>query len=644
MILVATAFRQPLSIANIPISSWLFAIRIWLATILALFVSFWLQLEAPSTAALTIAVLAEPTRGQALEKAGFRSFATIVGVTASIVVTGLFSQTELILAAFAVWLGICVFAAKLLDGNRAYAAALSGYTVGLIATQQIDHPQHVFEVGMARGVAIAVGILSMAVVNDLLFAPDHYPRLALQLAALHHRIRAYATAALNREPGVASKTFLALVRDILALRPAMTSVGLDSGSSLARSAAARSAIVALVAELLAARIEKIAQVDVATRDQTSVAFGGGRHSGLGARLPAQVADARHEPGVGSEGSAWTTRELLRRDEEVQENLLALRSARWPLRSWRAPLYRSYRIAAENGVRASLWIAIASAFFVCTGWPATSVSLSFVMLIGALGATTANPRGFTAMALVGAPIAAVLAGMLKFVILDGVDGFPSLTIAMAPFMVGAALLMTSRNLLWSSLGRVNLAFITIFVAPSNPQTYNPQTFLFTFVFIVAAAGLLLVAQTLIPPVSDHKRRMRLATTARGDLQQPQRLNRHSPEEAMFRDTSRLEQFLSSGGAQDSAALADMLSCFDQSAMLLLCKAKLTQLADAPLAPLAHRARAAIVTRDTGTLRAVAGEMRENASPTSPIEADVAACLFVACDLLERGRIEPFREVS
>src|SRR5215813_11012473 len=161
MTLGATTAQRPFSVATIPVSSWTFAIRIWLATILALFVSFWLQLEAPSTAAVTVAILAEPTRGQALDKAAFRLLATIVGVTASITITGLFSQArDLMLAASSVWLGLCVFAAKLLDGYRAYAAVLAGYTVGIIATQQIDNPQHVFEVGMERGAAIAVGIVS----------------------------------------------------------------------------------------------------------------------------------------------------------------------------------------------------------------------------------------------------------------------------------------------------------------------------------------------------------------------------------------------------------------------------------------------------------------------------------------------------
>jgi uncharacterized membrane protein YccC len=596
---VATTAGQPFTVAAIPVSAWSFAIRVWLATVLALFVSFWLQLESPTTAALTVAVLAEPTRGQALEKAGFRLLATFVGVTASIAITGLFSQArDLILAAFAVWLGICVFAAKLLDGYRAYAAVLCGYTVALIATQQIDNPQHVFESGMARGAAIVVGILSMMVVNTLVFAPDRQPRLGGQLAALHRRVREYANATLRGERG-SSTAFLTLLREIVALRPEITSVALEAGSGPVKSAAARSATVALIAELQAARI-------------------------------------KHDPE--GEASEWAARELRRRDDEVRQNLLALRSARWPLRVWRAPLYRSFGTAAESGVRAAAWFAIASTFYIWAGWPAASVSLSFVALIAGLGTITPNPRGFTALGLVGAPMAAFLAGILEFIILNGADAFPLLAIGLAPFTVGAALLTTSKNLLWSSLGRVNLSFIPMIVAPSNPQTYNPQAFLFTFLFIVVAVMLLLAAQTLIPPVSDDKRRMRLLAEARSELHEWVRPNGEAAEEAAFRDASRIEQFLGVEGAQDSRALAELVSCFDQSAMLRLCDTKLMQFPDGPLASLVGEARAAIAKRDTATLRATANRFREQAPQKDSTEADVAACLVMTSDILDRDRGE------
>jgi uncharacterized membrane protein YccC len=180
---------RPLSFGGAPLSAWAFGIRIWVAVVIALAASFWLELEAPSSAALTVAILAAPTRGQALEKACFRLLGTAIGVTAALAVTAVFSQTrDLILAAFAGWIGLCVFAAGLMDGNRAYAAVLSGYTLALIAIQQLDTPQHVFESSVARGAAIAVGIAAVASVNDLLAAPDSFPRLASQLAALHRRV------------------------------------------------------------------------------------------------------------------------------------------------------------------------------------------------------------------------------------------------------------------------------------------------------------------------------------------------------------------------------------------------------------------------------------------------------------------------
>jgi fusaric acid resistance family protein len=67
-------------------------VRIWLAVIVALYASFWLKLEAPSSAAITVAILALPTRGQGLEKAGFRLIATVIGVAASIAIAGIFPR------------------------------------------------------------------------------------------------------------------------------------------------------------------------------------------------------------------------------------------------------------------------------------------------------------------------------------------------------------------------------------------------------------------------------------------------------------------------------------------------------------------------------------------------------------------------
>ncbi|HEY9343878.1 MAG TPA: FUSC family protein, partial [Inquilinus sp.] len=428
---------RPLSFAGVPLRSWAFGIRIWIAMVVALAAGFWLQLEAPSTAAMTVAILAAPTRGPALEKACYRLLATALGVTAAIVIASLFSQTrDLFLAAAATWLGLCVYAAGVLDGNRAYAAVLSGYTVAIVAIQQLDAPQLVFETAVARGAAIAVGIAAVAVVNDLLATPDGHLQLAAQLAAIHGRVRDYAKAVLGDETTDAASA-AGLLRDIAALRPELASLATESASGPARSAAARSTAVALVAEVHAARALNALPVaaDPDVRGLMVSVLDGGNDE----PLPMAATSWRHDAGAPDSSPVpldWALRELLRRDGEVRNGLAALRSGARPRPAWRTPLHRAHAIAAAAGLRAAIYLGLASAVFVLAGWPAADASLTLVVIVIGLGALTPSPQAFTIAAVITSPIAAILTGILEFVVLDGVTGFPLLAIALAPFMIGA----------------------------------------------------------------------------------------------------------------------------------------------------------------------------------------------------------------
>src|SRR5262245_22712313 len=98
------AFR----LAGLPVSSWGFAVRLWIAVTISLLTSFWLQLEAPSSAALTVLILAEPTRGQALAKAGWRLIATVIGTAASIAIVGVVNKSGvMVFGAVAAMFGLC---------------------------------------------------------------------------------------------------------------------------------------------------------------------------------------------------------------------------------------------------------------------------------------------------------------------------------------------------------------------------------------------------------------------------------------------------------------------------------------------------------------------------------------------------------
>jgi uncharacterized membrane protein YccC len=618
-----------------PLGSWAFAIRIWIAAIVALYLSFWLQLEAPSTALVTVAIVAEPTRGQALEKAVFRVIATIIGVAASIIITGLFAQTrDFLLVACAGWLGLTVYVSGLLDGNRAYAAVLSGYTVALLSIRQIDDPGHVFESGMARGAAIIIGIVSIMIVNDLLSAPERHTTLAAQLADIHRRIGDYVKTAILGETTNPTAP-AALLAEIAAHRPEIASSAFESHSGPDKLAAGHNAAVALVAELHAARSLNVLPVvaDRATSERIVHALA--REEGE-LTLPTIV----WPRGTQSDASptatlAWTFKELLRRDEQVRQNLVALRTDRRPPCHWRALIYRSNRVAVEGGIRAAIWLALAGMVFVYAGWPAASSALSLVSITIGLGALTPNSRVATALALIAAPIAGIMAGVVEFVILDGADDFPLLAIGLAPLVIGAALLIASPNRKLSALGRTSLIFAVTTFLPSNPQIYDAQSYIFSFLFNCAAPGLLLAMQFLVPPVSEDRRRRWFLLSARQESAQvPSADRRFEPEEEMFRDAGRIGQILVAGGTAPNNVqeVEEALSHFDQSSTIRLCDDKLNMLANGPLAELAEEVRVALRKRELRSLRNASQALR-NVSPSDSLVSDLCPALMLASYQIE-----------
>ena len=177
----------------IPVHIWAYAFRIWLAAVVALYVAFWLELGGASSAAVTVAILAQPTRGAALAKAANRIAATLIGATMSVVIAGLFPGERIgMLGAFVCWICICVFVASYFRGYQAYAAVLSGYTVAIIALVNIDTPQSVFTTMTDRMAAITIGILCVTLINDVFGSPPVWRGLDRRINDIWQDVRGYA--------------------------------------------------------------------------------------------------------------------------------------------------------------------------------------------------------------------------------------------------------------------------------------------------------------------------------------------------------------------------------------------------------------------------------------------------------------------
>jgi hypothetical protein len=234
----------------------------------------------------------------------------------------------------------------------------------------------------------------------------------------------------------------------------------------------------------------------------------------------------------------------------------------------------------------------------------------------------------------------MAGILEFVVLDGATTFPLLAIGLAPFMIGAALLMTLPNRILSALGRLNLVFILALLAPSNPQTYNPKTFLFSVLFLLLATGLLFAAEIFIPPTSNDRRRHWLLASARRDLEHlpSQRRQDLAPEEAMFRDAGRVAQILAAGSnvPQHRPAMEEAMAIFDQAATLRLCEVELDRLAEGPLRTEIGAAYTSLVRRDPRAIVASAHALNEAASIRDVSVAGAGAALVLASVTLASPR--------
>jgi uncharacterized membrane protein YccC len=616
----APSVRRMAIIAGFPPWAWAFALRTWAAMMVALYAAFWLQLESASTAAVTVGILALQTRGQAYEKAVYRILATIIGVVASFLIVGLFPQTrELFLIGFAGWLGLCVYVGGLLDGNRAYGAVLSGYTVAVVAVLQIDTPQNTFMAGVNRGAAIVVGVAALTLVSDLFAAPNVHTRLTDKLAEAHQRVRAFALAILRGERAHPIRV-ANLLREITALHPDMTALIVESSDGRARAAAARSAAVALVAEVSAAGA--LSSLPAATFPSVRRPLGDAiadahwqESHALQLRLQQRV-----DVGCADLHAALFARhslDLLIENRRAQDAIEGLRAGRRPSRRVHAPIYRSRRAAARSGLRAFLAVLISAMLLSLGGWSFASLAIALVGMIVALSASHPNPQTLVVGAVIAVPIAVLLAGATEFLILDGVDQFPLLAISMAPSVLAAALLITIPNPRLASIWFVVLVFFPFILSPTNPPIYNPESYLFSSFMATTAVILLSVLMRTVLPTSDALRRRWCVTSAQAEMRGLLAGSR-SPrldDEALFRDADRIGQLAAlkpAHGDKRRDDLRQVLDIFGCAAAVRRVRTTLAELSARTDGRLIGDASSALAASDAPGLRRAAASLASRAT--------------------------------
>src|SRR5436309_7194217 len=202
------------AVASVPLRAWLlkkpewldhqtalgliFSVKTFAASLLALYIAFWAGLDDPRWAFLTVYIVSQPDSGLVLAKGFYRILGTIAGVLVTIaLVFGLAQYGELFIAALAVWICFCNFAARAVRNFASYGFQLAGYTVAIVGVPAALNPAGAYPLMVARFTEILLGIVCAALVSRLILARELSPRLVELVRALTRSADSFATLLLD---------------------------------------------------------------------------------------------------------------------------------------------------------------------------------------------------------------------------------------------------------------------------------------------------------------------------------------------------------------------------------------------------------------------------------------------------------------
>jgi uncharacterized membrane protein YccC len=539
--LVANALRS----ATPPL---LFGLRLWTAVCIALYIAFWLQLDSPSWAGTSAAIVCQPSLGASLRKGWFRMVGTAAGAVAIVVLTAWFPQNRLgFLLGLAIWGGACGVMVTLLRNFASYAAALAGYTAVIIASDELGATggasNDVFLLAVSRASEICIGIVCAGVV---LIGTD-FGGTRRQLAAQFAELSAEITRKLVRTFTLAGPEPLEtrafrrdLVRRVIALNSLVDQALGESSDLRLHSPILQMAEGGLFAALagwrmVAVHLDRLPNNQ--SRRQADIVLGNIPQELRSAPTEGDAKSWGVDPATARRACTAAVRALATLPDCTPSlRLLADQTARALIgirRTFDALLLladpaRHVPGAASvqfhvpdllppvlDGVRAFVAIGAVELFWIVTEWPNGTQAIVFAAVGVMLFAQRADQAYATVMSfMVGVVLATALAGIVGFAVLPGVETFVGFSLAIGLVLVPAGALMAQP---WQTVMFVAItANFLALLAPTNQMTYDTQQFYNGALAIVAGVGAAALVFRLVPPLSPELRSHRLLALTLRDL--------------------------------------------------------------------------------------------------------------------------------
>lgn len=537
---------------------WLFSLKTFTASMLALYIALRLELPRPYWAMATVYIVSNPFVGATRSKALYRALGTMLGAAAAVLFVPPFVESPYIFSfVVAMWTGTLLYLAISDRTARSYVFMLAGYTLPLIALPAVTNPTGVFDLAITRTEEILLGIVCASVVGGAVFPNRLAPSLVERTDAwfrdaafyvketLSGRIAGQAISAsrqrlatmVNQLEFLLSQLAYDHTRpDILERAHAMrgrmqlllpiVSALADPLIALLGGAQARPAgLEALLADVVKWFDAPLSQDDDAAADRLRERI---------AALEPQAAELTTWDGALLSSALWRLRQVVDvwQDCRALRSLIAREAGVWRprFRHWRLGGSERYfdrgmlLFSAGSAVAA---IFVASSVWISSGWQDGAAAVSLAAVACCFFAALDEPAPQVFAFFVWTCASVVLAGLYLFVILPNVHDFAMLVVMFAvPFIIVGTLIPRPQFNLATMLVAVNTAsFISIqsayeanFLTFLNSNLAGPAGLLFAFIWTrvtrpfgaeLAAARLMrsswqdVVLATATPPGGDQR---------------------------------------------------------------------------------------------------------------------------------------------
>jgi uncharacterized membrane protein YccC len=462
-----------------------FAVKTYVASLLALYIAFWLGLDDPRWSFLTVFVVSQSDSGFVLTKSFYRVLGTIAGLLATTgLVFAVAQHGELFVIAVAIWICFCNFAARAARNFASYGFQLAGYTVAIVGIPAALQPDGAYTLVVARFTEIVLGISCAALVSRLFFVRELSPNLIELVRSLTQRADHFVTALLDPDADRAqvAQERNALINDYVMALAMQQSAYFESSE----------------ARILAQPLRRLTQGAVelcATAEAVASHRAPLKLDTQSVPRVVQNIEAIHSP---PENEA--TRTALVRAGDDQD----IRSARTRLLDFMAAFDRGDELpepaitcrlwsdpmpAALTGIRSALAVLITSAFWFATAWPNGPIAVIIAAVACSLIASAEQPDKISMAAAATVLIAAVPVFVTQFYLLPLAVDFPSMALALAPLTLTCAFIIAQPRI--GPLGLLSAVYFAFTSSIDNVMTYDAAGFLNTSIAILLGIAVAVV---------------------------------------------------------------------------------------------------------------------------------------------------------